>query len=75
MQNFSRKKHSGQSRVLFLLRLRHPVLSRNLTALLFRTGMLFTCHLFFLLFDHFLDHISAYRSVLLGGKVTVVAVR
>ena len=30
---------------------------------------LFTCHLFFLLFDHFLDHITADRSILSGCQV------
>lgn len=31
-------------------------------------------HLFFLCFNHFLDHIAAYRSVLLCGQVSVVSV-
>ena len=31
-------------------------------------------HLSFLLLDHFLYHISAYRTILLGGQVSVVTV-
>ena len=32
-------------------------------------------HLSFLRFDHFLDHIAAHRTVLFGGKVSVVSIR
>ena len=31
-------------------------------------------HLSFLLFDHFFDHIAADRSVLFGGKISIVSI-
>ena len=32
------------------------------------------CHLSFLCFDHFFDHVTADRSILFCGKITVVSV-
>ena len=38
------------------------------------TGGLLACHLLFLCLNHFLDHITADRTILSGGKISVVAV-
>ena len=37
-------------------------------------GGLLACHLLFLCLNHFLDHITADRTILSGGKISVVAV-
>lgn len=41
----------------------------------FFLSYLFASHLLFLLLDHFLNHISAYRTILSGCQVSVVTVR
>ena len=82
MLNFSRKKHPGQCRVLFSLASAvffdvhlvcrgYDCTDRRSREDGFR---LFSCHLLFLLLDHFLYHISTDRSVLFGCQVAVVSV-
>ena len=48
--------------------------TEELSFLCLFVSWLFAGHLSLLLFDHFLDHISADRSGLSGSKVTVISV-